>query len=422
MIYNYSNIEFSKKNDRFSHILKYDYGCFVLWKPARPNRNMIRDLLSSKFEILLETEIEWSNENFHNNASRFYQKALYNSLSKEIRVSEHAHQIGDNMFILFVIKDVNPNYSYLKTTSNIIQIGNLNVYNLKKQIRSYIFQEIGVVYPIHSTNGIHEFFFQGPLLLGADLFKRLLFGEKVSIRKISKDLEGADGWLSWSQVFEILNISSNYVSLDYENLLSNNDNGKMIILTDDYQRVASALGLNQFSKEACKGVIKVDNKEVLIDIRFIGDKYFNTSWQKDMLASKIFKNGVFILRSDMHFFSLLFYCKVHQNEVREKHIKALNILAKQLDFVWYNERDLFDDKVVASILKGYFEGHNYHYETPIDKTSGKNKSIIRNLPDRQSIICRESNITLIKKKIKRNIPKPIYMFLKKIASKAAFYV
>jgi hypothetical protein len=420
MSQNYSSIKFSKENNRFSHNLEDDYGCFVLWKSAKPYREWIRHLLSSKFEILLETEIEWSSRNFHNNASRFYRSPLYDSIPKESHLSEHANKIGDNVFILFVIKDSKPNYSYIKTTSSIIELGNSNIYNLKKQIRDSIYEEIGVQYSIHSTNSIHEFFFQMPLLLGIDLFESLLCGKRPLIKKISKDLEGADGWSSWNQVFEVLNFTNNYVSLDYENLLVNNHNEGIAILTDNYQSVASTLAVTQLSKDGYKGTIQVENRQVPIDIRFIGDKYFDTSWQKDMLMYKVFKNGAFVLRSDMYFFSLLFYCKVHHNEIKPIQIKALNNIAQRLGFTWYDNKLLFNDEAIAEILNGYFKTYNYYYEEPMDKMSFKNKQIIRSLPNQHSIVSREPRKKMIKRTIKKMLPNPVFLYFQKLNSKIKY--
>ena len=62
MSISYSDITFSKKSDSFSHNLDNDISLFAVWKSARPFRSDIRELLASQFEVLLETEIEWSEE------------------------------------------------------------------------------------------------------------------------------------------------------------------------------------------------------------------------------------------------------------------------------------------------------------------------------------------------------------------------
>src|SRR5690606_35601426 len=183
--------------------------------------------------------------------------------------------------------------SYLKTTSNIIETGNLNIYTLKDRIRKRIHEEIGVLYPIHSTNGIHEFCFQMPLLLGPALFIDLLNGIRPSIKRITKDLEGADGWPDWGAAFEVLNLTSNYLLLNSsKGLPDENWNKNPVFLTDNYQQLASALNVSQLSTDGSKGSVRVNGRLIPVTIRFIGDKYRSTAWQKDMLQHKVCENGI----------------------------------------------------------------------------------------------------------------------------------
>src|SRR5690606_32235192 len=193
MTYNYSDIKFSKENNHFFHNLNEDYGCFIVWESARYYKEKIRNHLSLNFEILFETEIEWSSRNFHNNASRLYEDPLYDSVSKSDRISGFGTKIGHNVFTLFVIKDYKPDYSYAISTSKIIELSNLKVMNLKKEFRNWVYDDLGIQYAVHATDNIYEFFVQGPLLLGVDLFKSILDGKKSSIERMTKDLEGADG-------------------------------------------------------------------------------------------------------------------------------------------------------------------------------------------------------------------------------------
>ncbi|WP_316814883.1 hypothetical protein [Pedobacter nyackensis] len=418
MSHYYSSIKFSEKNNRFSHNLEADYTCFALWKSARPYRDKIRALLSAKFEILLETEIVWSKENFHDNAARLYENPLYDSIPKEKRKSQFADKLGDEKFNLFVIKDIKPDYAYVISTSKIIELSNLNTVHVKAEIRKWIFNDLGVEYAVHSTNGIYEFFFQAPLLLGVELFNTLMDGETPTIPRITKDLEGANGWSNWEELFKILNLTNNYLVLkNHEGFPHENSYNHLELLTDNYQRVASALAINQLSSDGSKGFIKVGGTNIPVDIRFIGDKYHNTSWQKDMLNKKVNKNGYFELRTDMYFFSLLYSCKVQKSTVTDKDIEILDKLAKDLKFTWYEKEMLHSDDAIGEILKGYFKAHQYHYEDPIDKQLSQKRQIIRHLPNENSIIVRESKKTKLKRKIKDVIPESMFPLLKNIYNK-----
>lgn len=424
MSYSYSRIRFSKRDDHFFHNLKEDYGCFAIWELAQPYKDRIRDLLSSNFEIVLETEIEWSSRNFHDNVSRLYEDPLYDSVTKEQRVSGYAkNKITNNVFTLFVIKDHKSKYSYAVSTSRIIELSNLNVLNIKKEIRKWIYDDLGVEYAVHATDNIYEFFVQGPLLLGVDLFKSLLDGHRPTIKRICKDLEGADGWTSWSQVFEILNLTSNYLLLEnYEGVPFSYQGKDITLLTDNYQRLASSLAVHQSSSNSCKGYLHVEDEYVPITLLFVGDRSFCTPWQKDMLTHKISRNGVFVLPDNMYFFSSLFYCRIRKNEIQANDIELLDSLAKQLHFYWFDRNVMLDDVAVGKILRGYFQAKNYYYEDPIDKKTFANKKVKCYLPNRYSIISKDPRRNVFKKTLRDMIPRKVYLYIHKLIWKLKFNI
>ena len=382
----YSDIVFKKESNTYSHNLKNDFACFALWKPARPYRDKIRELLSSKFDILLETEIVWSDENFKQNAARLYEAPIKANIPIEKWTGGHDRKIGDSKFILFVVKDSNPNYTYAMSVSKKIELSNLNIVDAKYQIRDWIYDDLKIKFAVHSTNNIQEFFFQAPLILGIDLFKKLINGEKLKIEQISKDLEGANGWANWKEVFDILNVTNNYLVLrGFETLPKENPEKDLDILTDNYQRFASALGAAQHAPQPYKGKIKVNNENISLDIRYVGDKYYDIAWAKEMLQTKVNRNEVFVPREDHYFFSLLFHAKVQKPKVKEKYIGILEKIAENLHFDWYKTEELKDDKAMGQLLNGYFRNYYYYYEDPIDKGVYKNASVIKHIQSNSSL-------------------------------------
>jgi len=210
---NFSDIKFGLKENRFYHNIDGDFACFALWESARPYRDKIRKELSERFQILLETEIEWSKANFHQNAERLYEVPMFSDNRQFDVESSHAKKIGDTKFILFVLRDETPDYTYAKSVSGKNELSNLNFVKAKYKFRDWIEKDTGNKYGVHSTNNIYEFFFQVPLLLGTEIFKQLLNKESLQIDTILKDLEGANGWKNWNEVFEILNLTTNYLVL-----------------------------------------------------------------------------------------------------------------------------------------------------------------------------------------------------------------
>lgn len=411
----FSSIQFDLKENGFYHNVGSDFACFALWKTARSYRDEIRKELSKEFKVLLETEILWTEENFHKNAERLYESPYFvESEDFDVR-SRHAKKIGDTKFILFVLEDKNPKYTYARSVSGKIELSNLNFVSVKYKFRDWIERDTGKKYGVHSTNNIYEFFFQAPLLLGINIFKKLLNGETLKIDKISKDLEGADGWKNWREVFEILNLTSNYLVLrGFEDLPKSNPEKDLDVITDNYQRFASSLGVKQKKKQPYKGFVFVNNEKISIDIRFVGDNYYNTSWAKEMLKTKgIYNEIVSVPRVDHYFFSLLFHAKVQKPKVKEKYNSILEGVAKSLRFDWFSLKDLNSDEKSGEILRGYFQSEGYFYEDPLDTGVYKNTEVIKKLPKSNIFIWRRPFIKKMKSAIIKRLPRGVKDKLKK---------
>jgi hypothetical protein len=414
----YSDIKFNKDESKFQHSLDSDFGCIALWKSAKPYLNDIRKLLAEKFEVLLETEIEWSAKYFHSNAQRLYEAPIYLGINQDEIHSSHSNKIGENKFILFIVRDIKPHYTYAQSVSGKIEMSNINIVNVKYEIRDWISVDTGVKYGIHSTNNIHEFFLQAPLLLGVERFERLLNEETIIEPFIKKDLEGAEGWKNYHELFQILNLTTNYlVQRGFETLPDENPEMDIDFLTDNHQRLASAIGAKQNKNQLYKGEVLINNQEISLDLRYVGDKYYDVNWGKDMLQNKVLRNGVYTPREDDYFFSLLFHAKVQKQDVKEKYIAILEDLSQSLNFDWYKTEYLQDNQAIGKILRGYYQSQAYVYENPIDKGVYKNKEVINFLPTIKTYRITKSFKASLKSTAIKVIPKDLIAVIKKLVRK-----
>lgn len=412
----YTNISYSYKEEQFSHNIPEDYACFALWKSAWPFKEQIRNYLALHFDIVLDTEIEWSDENFHENAIRLYEEPLFYLKDKSEFESDHANKIGANRFRFFIVRDHNPFYTYAQSVSKKIELSNLNIVNAKYLFREWVFKATGEKYSVHSTNSISEFFFQAPLIVGMDTFNEILAGKRPVLSRIRKDLEGANGWNSWAEMFGMLNITSKYLVLrNFKGMPLQNMDDDLDILTDNYQKAASALGVIQDQKKPYKGYVRVQSQKVPIDIRYVGDNYYNTSWEKDMLSTRIYNNGVFIPRNDHYFFSLLVHCRIQKLEVKEKYITELTRLAWALKLTWFTNSVFTDSKITAEIINGFFEANGYHYEDPVDTHVEINRAVTSRLIRKGSVMKNDFFVLSgIKRFIRSLLPDSIVAVMKQI--------
>lgn len=410
----YSDIVFDYKEDKLDHNLEFDYGLFAIWQDAIPFIGNIKSVLLKKFEIVLESEVVWSNAKFHENASRLYEEPIFSNIKPINRRSGHVAKIKNRKFVLFIVKDHNPDYSYNLSVSKKVEITNNNFRNIKYEFRELAFREGGTKYSVHSTNNILEFFSQAPLILGLENFFKIINGEKLNIKLIEKDLEGAGGWKTWVELISVLNTCGNYLFLrNFDDFPLENKDQDIDLLVESYQKIASVLGMEQSKSKPFKGVIIVDNMTFSVDLRFIGDNYYDRKWQVLMLDRKTFFNGFYIPRIDDYFFSLLYHCKVQKNTVKTKYVKLLENIALKLGYNWFNKELLSDDKSIGVTLSGFYKANNYYFETPIDPFVINNKCVSKYLPTRNSIFPVESKKKFLKRKIIQVLPRQVVSYLKR---------
>lgn len=380
-----------------------EYVLLAVWKDAMPHKNIIEQEICKSFDLSHAIEINWSNENFVLNALRLYETHWFTELKDLPTNSGHIEKIGSTNFTLYVLKDCNPQYRYKPSVSGSVELCNINIMNLKEKIRDYVFQKNNKKFSVHSTNNFNEFCFQSTLLLGINKTECLLKGQPLNFDgSHSEDLIGSKGWKNWNEVFRALNLSCNYVVLrGFEELPYNNPEKDLDLLTDDFQRLASLLGVFQSSSQPYKGTMFVAGERISVDIRYIGDQYFDTRFQIRVLENRQLKNGIYVPRDDDYFFSLLYHCKVHKDSVKPKYFEILRTLAIKLELNWFDNSMLNDDKKAKNILAGYYRAHRYIYMSPIDEGVYANKVIVDALP---GIKPRFNIIRVIKLKIRSITP------------------
>ena len=73
--------------------------------------------------------------------------------------------------------------------------------------------------------------------------------------------------------------------------------------------------------------IKVQNKKIFVDLRYIGDNYFDTKWQKEVIKKKTNYSNYFIPDKNNRIFLLFYHIVYHKGYI---HSKYFNIIQKNL--------------------------------------------------------------------------------------------
>ena len=187
-----------------------------------------------------------------------------------------------------------------------------------------------------------------------------------------------NNWNSLSEMFEILNDSADWIVLrNFENL---NDTFKfkkgddIDILCDDLEFFTALMNAKRRFGGRCSYYVSVNNYNIPLDIRFIGDKYFDPLWASDMLKRKEFNSLIPIPSKFDYFFSLLYHVKLQKISVKNVYIKRLDNFANEINIQSLPQNFVLDDSICADLLNGFLSSNNYRYTYTDDAV--RNKSFL----------------------------------------------
>jgi SAM-dependent methyltransferase len=342
--------------------MKSEIHLFIIWFNAVKKIDDIFADLQQRFEILGVYIVRWSEKHFSDNMSRFYGTNLPDGSFKE----KHC---GRGPFYLVVVRDPAPNYDLRKTSAAVERV-NINMFDAKQRYR----QITGGGHRIHATNSPQETDHDLMLLLQQD--QQDFIEAHPSIWKghaelIEADLPGADGWESMQQVFRVLNATIPYVVLrNFEGLPQQytlEHHGDVDLLCNNMQNMRFITNARPVFNQDYRVLHQVDigNEKVLFDFRNVGDKYYDTPWEKDILIRRVLsENGFFRPCEKDYFWTLLYHAFVHKPSFSRDYIDRLCPMSKGIiDLI---PDDLANPQKIKSNLDTFLTANGYQYSEPID--------------------------------------------------------
>jgi hypothetical protein len=337
---------------------------FIVWEKARGKETEIVEDIKNKFEILDFCEVTWSDTHFSENLTRFYGEKLPSGSHKQ-------RHCGTGSFLVIIVKDLNPIYSNRKTSKSRGVNVNVNIFDAKAQYRLWT----GGGHKIHATNNTVESRHDITLLFGVNA-ERYFSNSCISnesLRYLACDLVGADKWNDIEELFYVLNNTVKYVVLrNYECLpkeYNMESHGDIDLLVSNYNEVAHVTNATKVfkSKRRVHNQIKIGQEDVLFDFRFIGDEYYDESWEKDILNRRIFNSsGFYTPEPKDYFFSLVYHAMVHKPQLAPDYKERLIKLANKLEVCILTDEMFENSDLIRSLLSKYLTENNYNYTEPYD--------------------------------------------------------
>lgn len=376
-IENYSkgivNYSYSESKECFEHDLEADHQLFIIWQNGRSCEDEITKAIGLDFDILSTINMQWSEKNIAQNFNRFY-KAVNNP-----SISNKAETMGKGEFLCLIVKDNNPKYHYRKTVSGAVELVNSKTVQVKRKVR-----EICGGYYVHSTASPEEFYEQAILLFGEVLLKEILVAQREHL-VLNQDLKGAEGWSTFSELFTTLKYSSKYIVLRNFEFLPFDffDNDKDVdALCENVMDFISAANAKVLSLTdgGAKLIVKVEGQEVPFDLRFIGDGYYHSSWERDMLEQRVKTiDNVYKPRLDDYFFSLLYHAVLQKPAVKPVYLERFASISEELQFDFFDVDKINNKKYIASIIEGFLVFKNYSYVDAKDSGVYVNYSFLKHI-------------------------------------------
>lgn len=381
-MYKHKKIEFYFDTETLSFSTKnnQDFQLFIIWENARNKELQILNDISKNFKVLDCFECVWTQNFMGDNFHRLY------NLPPTGKASTKSIYTGEGAFLVIVIEDLKPNYAYRFDASGNFKLVNSNVVDKKRLYRSWTQGE----YLVHSSDNLNEFYSNASLIFSSNKLSNIIKGNwDGDIKNLAYDLAGAATWSTYNELFNVLNSSTNYVVLRNSEGIDKTVNdleGDIDILCEDVNSFIAISNAKKIDGYENFFHISIANKDVLFDVRYVGDDYFDENWQRDILEHRILtSDNIFIPRVDDHFFSHLYHAFVHKKYSSLKYEERLNQLAINIGIFDLKEKYLSNPNNVAKLLNGFMHPNDYAYVSPKDISVFINVSFVAILENKNKI-------------------------------------
>jgi hypothetical protein len=232
-----------------------------------------------------------------------------------------------------------------------------------------------------------------------------------------KKLLGAVKWNSFNEMFSVLNKSTKWVVLrNFETLNEKqfNKGDDIDILCANRDLFLALINAKKRHGGRCSYYVNVGKLSIPLDIRFIGDKYFDPVWSFNILRNRVYSNCIPRPSDYDYFFSLLYHCKLQKKSVKPEYVDRLNILATKLKFIHLDHNFVHNDEISSELLNSFLRKNSYTYTYTDDAVRNENflrsikyKEINDSLENWRILIKQTPRILFLKsyKKIKRLLRK-----------------
>ena len=308
-------------------------------------------------------------------------------------------------------------FNLINQNEEILTLNNGNVFSCDLSLLNlinFLNKEIGENHFL-ITHSVNQFNAISSLLtnLGEDDKKQ---------NSIIQNLAGEKTWDCFQDLISTLNKSCKWVVLrNFEELIDSpvfNPGDDIDILCDDITFFIAVMNAKKRHGGRCSYYVSVKNQNIPLDIRFVGDKYFDPVWASEILKRKTVHHTIPVPSKYDYFFSLLYHSKLQKREVKKIYIERLDKLSKELNFINLSNQFVLDDSLCSKILNAFFNSNKYIYTYTDDAV--RNESFLKTIKHKEINDPLNNWRVLIKQTPKIFIRKVIEVIFRKLGLKKKF--
>lgn len=169
-------------------------------------------------------------------------------------------------------------------------------------------------------------------------------------------------WTNIYDFFQVINTTKYVVLRNFENLTSEirtELHPDIDILCADRDRMICLSGSDSRTKNPRDEIhrkVKIGNSVVDLDIRCVGDGYYDSKWEKRIINNRKFWNNLcFIPSQEDYYFSLLYHALIQKNTLSTDYERRLTEMGNRMGI---------PSPVSINTLEDYMRNNNYFYTYP----------------------------------------------------------
>ena len=345
-----------------------ELGVFVVWPDAAGHHERILRHLQTLFDVRRVYEIRWTQELVAENHARFMGGSYaFPALTYA------PPPIRESPILLVTLVDNAPHQETHRTARGLERV-NANFIHAVREFRSWTGPGTTVYGSLSPTRAERDL----ALLLGTDPKEHLYENPQTwagSIESIHRDLSGAHGWSSPTELFHALNHTVRYIVMrNFEELphcLHVGAHEDVDILTADYREMLAVM--NAYPNVRCiprwggPFWVRIADEDVWFDVRYVGDNYYDPRWAQEMVERRVRQPGGFYSPNEEDYFeSLAYHAIVHKREFSDDYKQRLASMARARGLSGWDVIALEDPAHRRTLLAGILERRQVKFCRPRD--------------------------------------------------------